>query len=368
MVRLFGRDLSRAAVEALTGNPDQVGGILPFELTDGPARGVRALRFATGSGLSVTALADRALDLAHADFGGVPLCWRSPNGDMAPGFFESGGDHWLRTFFGGLLTTCGLTSFGPPGEDAYGTHGLHGRVNALPARDVAWKQEWRGDVCLLEASGTIVEARMFGERLVLRRRLWTYLGTSSLWLEDTVTNEGFDRTPHMMLYHCNVGFPLLAEGARIHVSHENMQPRDDDARVGESVWDQVTAPQPGFKEQVFIHVPRACADGRAVAAVVNESLLGGSGLALAIYYDPRELPALVQWRMLGPGTYVVGLEPANCPTIEGRSVAWQRGTLPYLEPGEQRSYHLEFRVLGTRGEIADMVRSIDQYDPPSGAG
>jgi hypothetical protein len=360
MVRLFGSDLTRADVEALTGNMDQLGGVLPFELSDGPARGVRALRFETGSGLRITALADRALDLAHADFGGVPLCWRSRNGDMAPTYFESGDERWLRTFFGGLLTTCGLTNFGPPGADDHGAHGLHGRVNCLPARNVTWSQEWHGDEYVLEASGTITEARVFGEHLVLHRRLRTHLGSSSLWLDDTVTNQGFERTPHMILYHCNVGFPLLADGSRVYTSHLEVRPRDDEARKGMTGWDRVTGPQAGFDEQVFVHTPRACGDGRAVAALVNDRLRGGEGLGLAIYFDPQQLPALFQWRMLGQGMYVMGLEPANCPTIEGRSEAEQRGTLPYLDPGEQRSYSLEFRVLTTREEIDEVVGRIDE--------
>lgn len=358
MVRLYGNELTRAEFERLTGNIDQIGGVLPFELTDGPARGVRALRFDTGSGLHVTALADRALDLAHADFGGVPLCWRSPNGTIAPTYAESDDDRWLRTFFGGLLTTCGLTNFGPPGEDAHGDHGLHGRVNGLPARQVECRQAWQGDEYMLEVSGTITESRVFGEHLVLRRRLRTHLGSSSLWLEDTVTNQGFDRTPHMLLYHCNVGFPLLGPGARVYTSHTGIRPRDEAARRGLEHWDQVVGPQPGFAEQVFIHSPQPCRDGRAVAAVVNDHLRDGAGLGLAVYFDPQQLPALIQWRMLGQGTYVMGLEPANCPTIEGRIEAERQGTLPYLEPGEQRSYHLEFRALTSRTEIDEVVKRI----------
>jgi hypothetical protein len=358
MARLFGVELTRAEVEARIGNIDQLGGVLPFELSDGPAQGVRALRFDTGSGLCITALADRALDLAHAGFGGIPLCWRSPNGDMAPTYFESGNERWLRTYFGGLLTTCGLTNFGPPGDDEHGTHGLHGRVNCLPARNVAWRQEWRGDEYVLEVSGTITETRVFGERLVLQRRLYTHLGSSSLWLQDTVTNQGFERTPHMILYHCNAGFPLLAQGSKVYISHAEVQPRDDEARRGLGAWNTVTDPQPGFDEQVFIHTPQPLDDGRAVAALVNDRLRDGEGLGLAIYFDPQQLPALFQWRTLGQGIYVMGVEPANCPTIEGRAEAKERGTLPHLEPGEQRSYELEFRVLTTREEIDDIVERI----------
>src|SRR5947209_4663273 len=141
-MHLFGMQLTRRQIESSIGKHDQIGGILPFELTEGRARGVRALRFTTGSGLTFTSLADRALDLAHAEYCGVPLCWRSPNGDAAPSYYDPDDDRWLRMFFGGLMTTCGLTNFGPAGHDRYGSFGLHGRVDCLPAESVSYTQEW----------------------------------------------------------------------------------------------------------------------------------------------------------------------------------------------------------------------------------
>ena len=32
-------------------------------------------------------------------------------------------------------------------------------------------------------------------------------------------NDGFDRTPHMFLYHCNLGWQLLDEGAEFQAQH-----------------------------------------------------------------------------------------------------------------------------------------------------
>lgn len=58
----------------------------------------------------------------------------------------------------------------------------------------------------------------------------------------------------------------------------------------------------------------------------------------------------MQWKQVGQGTYVLGLEPANC-LGEGRSAARERGTLVELAPGEVRSYALEMKVLA--GKAAD---------------
>ncbi len=54
------------------------------------------------------------------------------------------------------------------------------------------------------------ETKALGEKLVLHRRWQTELGSATLHLRDVVINEGGTRTPHMILYHCNAGFPLLS--------------------------------------------------------------------------------------------------------------------------------------------------------------
>ena len=67
-------------------------------------------------------------------------------------------------------------------------------------------------------------------------------------------------------------------------------------------------------------------------------------------FDARQLPFHFVWRMLGEGTYVVGIEPcSNRPA--GRLDARERGELIVLEPGESRSYDLELGALTTEGEI-----------------
>lgn len=352
MPDLFGRSYSRAQLEGRVGRLAQAGGIAPIELADGRGRGVRAFEVATGSGFAFTAIADRALDVAIATFDGIPLCWRSRNEIAAPEFYEPDGNGWLRTFFGGLFTTCGLTNFGPPGSDRWGTFGLHGRIDATPAENVRCETRWDGDACILELSGTIRQTRVFGEDLRLERRLRTTLGSNRLELHDTVTNDGGERVPHMILYHCNGGFPILDDDARLYVSRSATKPRDDEARRGLDVWDRGGPPTPNFAEQVFIHRPERCSDGRAAVVLANRTLREGRGLALAIRFDPVQLPALFTWRMLGCGTYVMGIEPANCATIEGRVTAEKLGTLPFLEPGESRQYDLEFEAI-------DRTESID---------
>ena len=224
--------LSRTDLERRVGRLDQIAGITPVELIDGRSRGVRAFDVATGSGFAFTAIADRALDVARASYKGIALSWLSRNGIVAPAYYEPQGDAFLRLFFGGLFTTCGLTNFGPPGTDRWGSFGLHGRIDATPAEEVVHETRWEGDDCILEIRGTIRQTRIFGEDLRLERCLRTKIGGKHLEIHDIVTNEGGTRVPHMILYHCNGGFPLLGDSSELHLSQSSMRPRDDEAKKG----------------------------------------------------------------------------------------------------------------------------------------
>ncbi|MGB8798443.1 MAG: aldose 1-epimerase family protein [Candidatus Aquilonibacter sp.] len=351
MPQIFGRTYSALELGRRIGRPEQLGGIREFTFRDGRALGVRAFDVSSGAGLRFTSLADRALDVCSLEFRGIPLVWRGPGGIAAPQYYQPGDDTFARNFFGGLFTTCGLGNFGPAGVDAYGEFGMHGRINHLPAEHVAARTVWDGDSCTFEVSGTISEAQMFGENLELERTLRVELGANTLLLRDIVTNKGGTRRPHMLLYHCNMGFPLLDLDSILEVSHRSLRPRDEQAKRGLTCWNRGGDPDPEFAEQVFIHEPLACADGFARAMMINRTLDEGRGVALVIRYDPKQLPALFMWRMLGVNTYVMGVEPANCPTIEGRVEAAKRGTLPMLEPEERRSYELSFEVLSGAAEI-----------------
>ena len=114
-----------------------------------------------------------------------------------------------------MLVTCGLDTFGRPNRDGDEEYGLHGRISNTPARSVNYSAAWVGDEYRLEVSGEVRQTRVFGENLVMRRRISTALGSNRIRVEDVVTNEGFSPQRHMILYHVNAGFPLLSEKARL---------------------------------------------------------------------------------------------------------------------------------------------------------
>jgi Domain of unknown function (DUF4432) len=156
-----------------------------------------------------------------------------------------------------------------------------------------------------------------------------------------VTNEDFETWPHMILYHFNLGFPLIGPSSRLELPAEETQARDAAAETGLADWSSVQAPTPHFAEQVFRHIPKADAAGKVGVQVSNPEL----GLGVCITFSISELPHLFQWKMMGEGAYVLGIEPANSSGMEGRAAARERGDLPHLVPGESREYSLQLEVF-----------------------
>ena len=365
MPALFGRHYSRAELLARTGRLDAIAGITPYVLEAGASRGVRAFAGRTGDGLTFDVVADRALDVVSASYRGTPLSWSASNAVVAGGEVDECGDAFLKTFLGGLFTTCGLGNFGPAGSDEWGAFGLHGRIDATPAEQTATEVRWSDDAnCVLTLTGTMRETRVFGERFRLDRTLSAPVGGKTLAVHDEVTNEAGVRRPHMILYHCNGGFPILGPETELHVSHVSVKPRDAEAASGLDRWNRGGEPDATFKEQVFIHEPVAARDGLAFAALWNPALNDGQGLGWAVRFNPAQLPSLFTWRMLGHSTYVMAMEPANCPTIEGRVEAALRGTLPFLAPGETCVYDLSFVVLTSRAELDALHLPFDRAETP----
>ena len=341
MVHLFQRDWSRQELVRHTGNINQIAGIQPLEACDGLERGSRLIQVWTGSGLTFNVLPDRGMDIAACQYKGMSLTWRSATGDAHPAFYEPSGAGWLRTFQGGLLATCGLDTFGPPVHEGTEELGQHGRVGNLPAREVGYHAGWVDDTYQLEVSGEVRQAKVFGENIVLRRRISTYLGSNKIRLEDTVTNEGFSPQPHMIMYHINTGFPLLNESTCLKFDVIETLPEDEVSALGLANWRVFQPPTPGFQEQNFIHTPVVDPDGWAQAEVENLGL----GLGLRLVFDTRTLPYLNEWKMPGEGLFVLAIEPMNCNPLGGRAAMRAQKRLPYLQPGEIRSYSLELEVV-----------------------
>lgn len=355
MALLNGRKITRQELLRRVGSVDQVGGVRLGEFIDGVGRGVRTAHLRTGAGLAATLLIDRGMDIYDANFQGTALAWLSPTGPVHPARYEEQGAGWLRGFGGGLMVTCGLTTMGAPSVDEGISLGLHGRASYAPASHVNTGGSWQGDEYVMFLEGEMRETAVFGENVVLKRRVESRLGENRISIFDTVTNEGFQRTPLMLLYHINTGFPLLDEGSCLIAPSRKVMPRDEQARRGLDNHDTFGAPVPDYQEQVFSHEMAADPDGFVTAAMVNRAWNGGEGLGLYVRYRQQELPWFNEWKMIGEGLYTVGVEPATTHTL-GRAAARADGSLQFLLPGEERHYHVELGILNSAAEIAQLEK------------
>jgi hypothetical protein len=261
-----------------------------------------------------------------------------------PAFSEQAGLGWLRTWPGGFLTPCGLTQVGSPCVDGGDELGLHGRVAGTPARNVRWGGDWKEDDYFLWAEGTVRQAVTFGEDISLHRRIGMWLTGTRFWIEDTVENHSFQPVPHMFLQHFNLGFPLVDSTTRLELPAHTSEPRDEVARVGFEHYNTYEEPQAGYQEQVFYHHLQADASGQVEVRLVNPGFDQGRGLGIYWRYALADYPVLVQWKMMGEGLYVTGIEPGNC-FVSGRVEEREQGRLQYLQPLETRRYRIEIGLI-----------------------
>lgn len=349
MTHVYQKSWTQQELLGYMGDISQVGGVRLVTLAEGPERGVRAAELRTAAGLRFTVYLDRGMDIGPAEYKGIPLAWVSPTGPAAPAFYEPQGFGWLRSFHGGLLTTCGLTQVGPPAEDNGEQLGLHGRISNTPARQVGQGDEWNGDTYTFWIEGRMREVSVFGHNLELRRRISAQLDEPRLVIEDQVTNMGDAPSPHMILYHINLGFPLLQAESRLVAPSEEVIPRDEVAAQGIDQHTQFQAPTPRYAEQVFFHRMRAERDGYVKVMVVNQTLK----LGLQLRYRQQELTEFTQWKQMGWGTYTLGIEPGNCRS-DGRLAARQRGDLVEIAPGQRFNYRVELSVIADE-ELGELL-------------
>ncbi|MFN2303117.1 MAG: aldose 1-epimerase family protein [Anaerolineales bacterium] len=339
MPKLWDKKFTRAQLQAYTSTMETLAGLRPFTYDQGRIRGMQGIDVWTGSGLRFTLWPDSALDLGPAWFKDKPIAWQHP-GLGQPANFEPSGLGWLRTFGGGLLTSCGLIHIGAPDDFQGQSYGLHGRIAHIPAENIRLWQRWQDEDYILAVEGEIRQSVLFGENLLLKRRVETALGSRSITVKDIVVNESSRSTPHSLLYHCNFGFPVLGPESRLILDAERVEPRTPIAAAGIADRNRFDEPQLNYEEQVFFHYPVIEPDGYAQAVLFNPEL--NFGVRLRWLADT--MPVLTEWKMIGTGEYVCGLEPATHAMATWADLEKQ-GLPRRLAPREEIRYELTLSVI-----------------------
>ena len=185
-------------------------------------------------------------------------------------------------------------------------------------------------------TGRVRETWVYGPDLTLDRTLTFAVGRPEVAIVDVVTNNGYDPAVLMLLYHFNIGYPVVSPESRLEVpSGEAVGFGDAAAYVDE--YDRFTTPTSGFEALVYEH--RISGDTPQTVRLSNPTFGPTGGIGISVTYDPIQLPRLWQWRMLGEGMYLIGIEPANCG-IRGRATERADNAVDILQPGEHRRFDL----------------------------
>ncbi len=311
------------------GHQSQLYGVEEHRLCGGKGDGMRLIEVNNGRGLMFTVSADRAGDISRLYFKGNNMGFFAPCGYVAPEYYDNRGLGFLKSFTAGFFTTCGLTAVGSPCADAGEDLPLHGNISHVPAENVNW---WVDDG--IHVKLYVRDASLFSHKLMLEREYICPLDKDEIIIRDTVKNIGNTETPYMILYHINIGYPLLSESAQVTINSDGYAPRDDEARRGMADALVLHEPKDVYIEQCFFH---NMVEGEA--RVYNPDI----ATSLSINYNTQELPYFTQWKQFGKGEYVLGLEPGNC-TPEGRDVMRKKGELKFLKAGEAVSQEITIKL------------------------
>ena len=283
--------------------------------------GERVLRIRLAGGLHLDVLLDHGLDLGQAWFAGVPVAWRSPN-PVDPGPWTD----WESRFRGGLLVTCGPDNIGEPREG----HGQHGTHHASPAFDVAWRRVERDGEIVVEVQGRVAHTSLGGPRLVVDRTISLATGSGTVQVEDVWQNVGAAPSGLAVLYHVNLGAPLLVPGGRVAVDAETTRTREP-LPPGR---DPLVVPEidPGHVPVVAEHRTSVWDDADATHRA-RATLREGDRPRARVEWTTATLPRLATWCFPQTGTWVLGIEPTNAPLF-GPERAQPWAGAPVLEPGQ----------------------------------
>ena len=311
------------------GHESQGYGVEEHRLVGGKGDGIRLLEVNNGNGVMFTLSLDRAGDISRLYKDGKNLGFFAPCGYVSPTYYDNRGAGFLKSFTAGFLTTCGLTAVGSPCTDNGEELPLHGNISHTPCENVSW---WTDDAIHIKL--VVRDASLFGHKLILTREYECPIGGDEIIITDTVKNISDEETPYMILYHFNMGYPLLSENAKVTIKSKGVTPRNERAKEGLEKALIMERPQPGFVEQCYYYDME-----EGYAKIYNPEI----DTSLSLSFDTKELPFFTEWKMMGKGEYVLGLEPGNC-SPDGRDVMRKNGRLQFLKAGEEKKQTIAVKI------------------------
>jgi hypothetical protein len=341
------------------------GSIEKWTIRGGPGDGIDVVEINNGR-LAVSVLPTRGMGLWKARCDDLDLGWDSPvRRPVHPALVrphEAGGVGWLGGFHE-LLARCGLASHGPPATDRKEgrPQTLHGRIANLPAHRVTAGID---DDSKIWVRGEVDETSLFGPCLRLDSTVSTTPGSCRLSLSETVTNLAGTCSEFELLYHTNIGRPLLEPGARLAAPARRVVPANQHAADGIDHWDLFGPPQAGYIEQCYFLELAADSEGRTLVVLTNQEATRG----LALEFDLAPLPCFTLWKntVHDADGYVAGIEPST-DLPNPREFERDQGRLMTLEPGESWSARIDLTLLLDEAQVTEHIQRVAALTPESGS-
>lgn len=327
-------------------------------LSGGLSQGMRVIDICTGP-MTVRILPERGMGIWRAWDQQNTLGWESPikNGPVHPALVNQerrGGLGWLDGF-DELLCRCGLASLGPPGKEEGGLpFTLHGRIANLPA----WELEFgvdRGEMKIW-IRGSVDECVLFDHQFRLTSTYVFTPGSRRIEIIDRVTNLSAKTDHFQLLYHLNVGRPILGHGARVVAPVRELSPQTPRAGEGIDHWNQYGGPEQGFAEQVYLMHLHGDQQNNSLAVLHSADEKSG----VLVRFPLDSLPCFTVWKNTGAIAegYVTGLEPATSfPNFRG--FERQSSRLEPLPPDASWEAHWSVQWLGEPQEVKKACQEVE---------
>ena len=194
------------------GNENQLLTARRVTYTEGMSQGVKAIELRNSAGLYATCVEDQCLNLFDFSYKGINFAFQQKNGLVSGRYFNGGAPEFNYYWPAGMMYTCGLLNVGPGGVMRDGMfHPDHGRIGAMPATNVAVCRDENG----VTITGTVREGMLAGYDLELKRTIRFPANEKRIVFEDALTNLEPQAVEFMLLYHTNLGYPLLSPESRV---------------------------------------------------------------------------------------------------------------------------------------------------------
>ncbi|MEG1641030.1 MAG: DUF4432 family protein, partial [Ruthenibacterium sp.] len=153
-----------------------------------------------------------------------------------------------------------------------------------------------------------------------------------------------------------IGYPLLSPHTLLILPTRKVVARDTYAALHQNEYNVITTPKDNQPEMCYYHTLKKDSDGQTLVGAYEPTLKIG----FYVTFSTAFLNHFVQWKSMGSGEYVLGLEPCSC-TIEGCNHAREDGTLQHLAKGASLTNTLHFTWFCGDDAYEELVRRINTF-------